>query len=184
MRPWEATSRRCIVEKEPWLRLYEEDVLLPNGHRIPDYLTTEEPDVAMVFAVTSDDHLLMVEQYKHGLRTAALDLPAGYIDAGESSFDAARRELEEETGHCGTDWSPIGSYYYSENRHRSQFHYYLLRNARSTGRLHLDATEELVVRRAPLAEIPALIASGRVRGIHSMLGLYRGLEALGRLSRA
>lgn len=180
MRPWQVISRRRIVEKDPWLRLYEEEVELPNGRRIPDYLTSEEPDVAMMFAVTTDDHVLLVEQYKHGIRGVALDLPAGYVDPDEDPFDAARRELEEETGHRGADWTPLGAYYYSENRHQSRFHYYLLRGAEPTGRVHLDETEELVVHRMPLAGIPDLIASGRVCGIHSALGLYRGLDALGR----
>ena len=138
------------------LRLYEEEVQLPNGRRIPDYLTTEEPEVAMMFAVTTDDHVLLVEQYKHGIRGVALDLPAGYVDPGEDPFDAAR------------------------NRHQSRFHYYLLRGAEPTGRVHLDETEELIVHRMPLAEMPELLASGRVCGIHSALGLYRGLDALGR----
>ena len=101
---WNTLSERVVYERLPWLRLIEQDVKLPNGIVIENYLITEAPDVAMVFAVTESDEVIFVEQYKQGMREISLDLSAGYIDKSDPSpLSAARRELEEETGYIAED---------------------------------------------------------------------------------
>jgi len=52
-----------------------------------------------VIAVTPDDHLVMVEQYRHGSNTVELEIPGGMMDAGDGSpVETAVRELREELG--------------------------------------------------------------------------------------
>ena len=82
---WQILNERLVYERRPWLRLFEQDVKLPNGLIIEKYLISQARDVAMVFAVTEENQAIFVEQYKHGIRALSLDLSAGYMDPEDSS---------------------------------------------------------------------------------------------------
>ena len=62
-----------------------------------DYIIMDAPDWAIVIA-EKDDKFLMVKQWRHGEAALSIEFPGGVIDKGESPEEAARRELEEETG--------------------------------------------------------------------------------------
>ncbi len=55
-------KQRVVLDKSPWLTVEEQQVVLPNGHVIDDYIITEIPSFSMVFAITSTGDLLLVEQ--------------------------------------------------------------------------------------------------------------------------
>ena len=169
---WQTLSERVVYERLPWLRLIEQDVRLPTGLVIENYLITEAPDVAMMFAVTASGEAIFVEQYKQGMQDLSLDLSAGYIDSDDHSpLSAARRELEEETGYVSEDWTHLASLVIDPNRSGAQMHYYLARNCRAIGNQHLDPTEDLHVHLVPLAEVESLISAGRVTTVSSAAGI-------------
>jgi len=60
--------------------------------------------VVVIVAVTPDDHLLLVEQYRRPVDARVIELPAGlvgdHVEPDESILEAARRELIEETGYA------------------------------------------------------------------------------------
>jgi len=184
MQPWEILEARCVYRNKHWLAVHEHKVRLPNGRIIEDYLVTEVPEVAMVFAVTIDGEVLLVEQYRHGTGRDLIDLVAGYIDAGEEPLAAAQRELEEETGYCGGRWTPLGALYYGPGRHGSRFHYYLAEAVVPKGHRHLDETEDLRLQTIPISEITRWIREGDICSAYSVAGIYRALDALGTPGRA
>jgi ADP-ribose diphosphatase len=58
-----------------------------------------EGDTAVVLAVTDEDHVVLVREFRPGPEADLLELPGGGVDAGEEPLAAARRELLEETGY-------------------------------------------------------------------------------------
>ena len=109
MQSWQVLTSRVALDHPPWLSVWEQDVKLPNGHVIHDYLVTVARDYAMVFALCEDGKVPLVHQYKHGVGKVLHDLPAGYLDSEEPPLDAARRELREETGLTAPEWQALGS---------------------------------------------------------------------------
>ena len=56
-------------------------------------------EAAAVIAVTDDDELILVEQYRRPVDARVIDLPAGLVEGGDDAAATAKKELEEETGY-------------------------------------------------------------------------------------
>jgi ADP-ribose pyrophosphatase len=115
------------------------------------------PPVAAVVAVDGDG-LVLVRQHRVPVDTSLLELPAGFIDAGESPLAAARRELAEETGLRGGDWSELTTFYTSAGFTDERVHLFLA-TALEPGDASPEADEDLEVVRVSLADVPGLIDS-------------------------
>jgi ADP-ribose pyrophosphatase len=178
-KPWVVLSSQLLVDRPPWLRLWEQNVALPNGATIEGYLVSEQQDVAMVFAITDDRQVLLVEQYKHGVGEAEWDLPAGYMDADDNSpLNCAQRELREETGYASTHWQHLGSFVFNPNRSPCLFHYFLARNARPEAEPEWDETEAIILHLVDLADIVPMVRRGDIGSMASALGVFLALDAL------
>ena len=99
--PWKLVSSTPALE-EKWFPVRKDVVQLPSGKIIDDYFVWEAPHIVEIVAVNKDGRYVMVRQYRHALSSIMLQFPAGAVDTGETLEQAARRELEEETGYiCG-----------------------------------------------------------------------------------
>ena len=87
-----------IVFNHKWFKLRQDTVMLPDGKIIDDYIVSERPDVVLIFPITSENNVIMVEQYKHAAEEIMLEFPGGFFNSEEESPQAAaQRELLEET---------------------------------------------------------------------------------------
>lgn len=179
MRPWQTLERRPLLDRSPWLRLWEEDVALPGGHVINGYLRSETREYAMVFAHMADGAVPLVRQYKQGKGTDSLDLPAGYLDdPGELPLSAAQRELREETGVTSEDWQSLGSYVLDSNRGGSRVHLFLARGCRLNGRQQLDVTEDLEVSWHAVGDLVDMVLAGAIDSLPSAAGIMLAAQVL------
>ena len=72
------------------------------------YYSLKLPDYAAVVALTEEQRVLIVRQYRPAVEHDTLELPSGMVDAGETPLEAARRELLEETGYEAGEWEVLG----------------------------------------------------------------------------
>lgn len=95
---------RKTVFKSPWFQGLAEGA---EGGAQPHYVI-QGLDFVVVVAVTPQEQLLLVRQYRVAAGATTLELPAGHIDPGETPEQAARRELVEETGYETDNFIPLG----------------------------------------------------------------------------
>jgi NTP pyrophosphohydrolases including oxidative damage repair enzymes len=94
--------RNKQVFSTPWFSVITEPCREKDSK---PYYVIEVPDSVVILAVTPDDEMILVRQYRQPLRAYSIELPAGYVDKNESNLKAAKRELKEETEYCcRTGW--------------------------------------------------------------------------------
>ena len=138
---------------------------------------------AVIAAVTDDEHLVLVEQYRIPMQCRVLDLPAGLVGddpgrAGEALIDAARRELFEETGYEGSDWHFAMSGPASPGLTTEVFSLFVVRGVKQTGPGGGDARENIEVHVVPLAELDAWLNAKRQSGVIIDPKIYLGKHFL------
>lgn len=132
-----------------------------------EFVVLDAPDWVNVIAVTVDEQIVLVEQYRHGTRTITLELPGGMADRGEGMVEAGLRELVEETGFGDGDAQLIGVVEPNPAFQNNRCGTVLVRGVRQVTAQDLDPNEEIRVRLVPLAQIPTLIRSGAIT--HSLV---------------
>ena len=161
IRPWEIKSSRRVLD----CRIFQvrHDVTVnPRTGQPHDMYVLEQPNWVNVIPLTPDNHVVMVEQWRHGTRTIELETPGGLMDAGELPVECGRRELLEETGYATDKMELLGTVYPNPAIQSNRQHYVLATGCRQVAELKLDHAEDIVVRLVPLAEIPDLIRTGKI----------------------
>lgn len=99
-----------VLCRTPIFELVRERVRLPSGLE-QELVVVDHPGAVCVAALEADGRLLLVRQYRHATGRWMLEIPAGRLEPGEDSLSAARRELEEETGHRAARWRHLRSFF-------------------------------------------------------------------------
>ncbi len=118
---------------------------------------------ANVVALTPDDRVVMVRQWRFGSQEQGLEVPGGVVEHGETAAQAAARELEEETGYRPGTLEPLGWLWPNPAHFTNRQHTFL---ARGCERVHdgtPDGGEDLVVELVPWSRVPDLIRTGEIR---------------------
>ncbi len=172
---------------EPWPRLGEEIVyrgertMAQRTYRRPDgeetrYDVTLHGPVAIVLALTDDNHVVLTRQFRPGPERVVLDLPSGFVDDGEDPATAAARELAEETGYEGS-LTQVGrttpNAYSTEVRH-----IFVARDCRRPRTQQTEADEDIEVVLVKVEELRQLLRDDQLTVVD---GAYLALDALGRL---
>jgi 8-oxo-dGTP pyrophosphatase MutT (NUDIX family) len=148
-----------VLERR-WLTVSEERVLLANGTIIDEFHVLQTPPWAAVIALTTDAHLVFVEQYRHGLGTTSLELPSGVIDEGERPIEAVARELREETGFAALHFRPLVELAPEPSRSTCRAHFFVAENAYWAGCAQPESSEVIRVRLLSIEAALQCIESG------------------------
>ena len=141
---WTILKSEYLI-KRPWLTARRDKVKLPDGRIIPEYYVLEYPDWVNVIAITRDDRFVMERQYRHASGRTNYELPCGVMESGETPLEAAKRELQEETGYGNGEWKEIMVLSANPSTMTNITHCFLATNVEKIYEQKLDATEDLSV---------------------------------------
>ena len=169
--PWRRLARR-VAYANPWITVWHDDVLRPDGSPGIYGLVHFEGLAAGIVAIDDDDRLLLVGQHRYTLDAYSWEIPEGGVAVGEDPLEGARRELREETGVTATSWRELGRLHLSNSVSYEAGGLYL---ATGLGRAEAapEPTEELVVRWVSFAEALAMTLDGRITDAMAIMGIQR-----------
>jgi ADP-ribose diphosphatase len=146
--------------------------LSPVTGKEHDFYVVEAPDWVNVVAITPDDQIILIEQYRHGTGSITLEIPGGIVDPGESPLEAGKRELLEETGYLSDDWVYIGKTHSNPAIQNNTCYTFLARNTKRVQAQSPEGTEDIAVSLTPAKNIPNLISEGKITHALIIVAFY------------
>lgn len=174
-RPW-PRLRRGLEHDYTVLKVRQDIVADPRtGHEHPR-VRVDCADWVNVIAVTPDNQLVLVRQFRFGIDAGTLEIPGGCIEPGEDPAAAAARELEEETGYVPGRIESLGSVHPNPALQPNRCHSFLALDCVKKHAGQQDEGEDILVELHPRDAAPRLILEGQIT--HSLVVVAFHLEQL------
>lgn len=172
LQPWQKLSSKVLGDFRIF-SLRADSKISPRTGQPYEFLVLDCVNWVNVVAITPDQKLVMIEQYRHGSNTIELEIPGGTMDpTDESPVATGIRELREETGYEGANARLLGQVFANPAIMSNTCFTVLVENCEIKHALKLDAGEDLVTRLVPMSEIPDLVKGGQIRHSLVVAALY------------
>ncbi|MHB8208398.1 NUDIX hydrolase [Mucilaginibacter sp.] len=169
------------IHKGPWATLRTDKCEMPDGRIVDEYYVLEYPNWVNAVAITEDNKVLMVRQYRHAAAIVSLEIPGGVIDGDEKPEAAMRRELLEETGYQFDDIELIATVCANPSTANNHTYCYLAKGGKKVQEQNLDEHEELVVEEYTIAEVKQFLADNKIVQALHCTALFYALMKLGEI---
>ena len=163
---WNVVEDKKVCET-PIFSLHEIELIPEKIASTHPFYVLRAPEWINIIALTADDEIVLVEQYRAGINEVTLEIPGGMVDEGESPAEAARRELLEETGFSSESWTFLGKTSSNPAILSNFTHLYLAENCEKTAIQHTDGSEDIQFHTMPMADFLELVSQGIVH--HSIV---------------
>ena len=185
IQPWKKISSQPVGDFKIFT-IRSDRKISPRTQQPHDFQVLDCTDWVNVIAITPDQQLVMIEQYRHGSNTVELEIPGGMMDAHDASPVATGiRELREETGYEGENARILGRIFPNPAIMSNTCFSVLVENCRCVHPVEFDHGEDMITRLVPITQVERFVVDGKISHALVVVALYhfdlwrRGLKTAG-----
>lgn len=175
--PWICKSSKKVYEN-PWISVVEDQVVRPNKTEGIYGKVHFKNKAVGIIPLDSKLNTWLVGQYRYMLDAYSWEIPMGGAPFDEDTLTGAMRELKEETGLIAKKWTNLLTIHTS-NSVTDEFGYVYLAEDLTQGGMEWDDTEELQIRKLPLAEALGMVMENKITDSLSIAGILKASRILG-----
>lgn len=147
------TEKSEILFQDQWISIRSEKCRMPNGQVVEPYYVLDYSDWVNVVGITTNNEVVLVKQYRHGVGKTVMELPCGAIENKDNSaLDAVKRELLEETGYSSEGFIQTGILSPNPANHSNSCYCFLATGLEQIAEPNPDLTEQLEICLVPLEQ--------------------------------
>lgn len=170
---WKILSSEYLY-KETWFTIRKDICETPQGKIVNPYYVYEFPTWVSALAITEDNKVVMVRQYRHAIQESIIEVPGGCVDPTDKSYeDAIARELSEETGYEFKYYQYLGKISPNPSTNNNWMHMFLATGGEKVTQQKLDHNEEIEVELMDIDELKSLVDGNKiVQALHVCTIMY------------
>lgn len=173
---WEVLSSEYLSHHQ-YFTARKDRCQKPDGKIVPEYFVVELPTSATAFALTEDEQVVMVQQYRHPIETVIYETPGGFIDPGEDALAGMQRELLEETGYAFPSIAYLGKVAANPGVLNNYTELYLATGGKKVAQQQLDHNEDIIIALLPLQEVIDQLLNNQIhQSLHANCIMYALLK--------
>lgn len=168
-------SSKTVFEME-WLKIKLDDILI--GDEIPSKrIVVDHPGAACILAITEEDKVLLVSQYRYAVQEVMYEIPAGKVDTwGGDYYETAQRELAEETPFTAERMELLYTFYTAPGFCNEYLHLYKAIGLKENSNLTLDPDEFVDIHYFTKHEIRQMLSAGEIHDSKTIIALQYWLN--------
>jgi 8-oxo-dGTP pyrophosphatase MutT (NUDIX family) len=166
---WKTLTRKNVYEN-PWISIEHHDVITPAGSEGIYGVVNFKNKAIGVVPVDTENNIYLVGQFRYPLNAYSWEIPEGGGPLDELPLDAAKRELKEETGLIAEQWTDLGRIHTSNSATNEEGFLFMAETLHQYEQ-ETEDTEEIQVRKVPLAEAVEMVMKSQITDSLSMAGI-------------
>lgn len=173
--PWKIKKRQ-VKYKNPWVKVYEDQVLRPDGKE-GTHVFFDLKKGSAVLPIDEEGNVYLTKEFHYGVGRETIEVVAGGLESGETPLQTAKRELQEELGISAKEWIDLGRVYRFTTYMDNPSWLFLARKLTLT-KQKLDASETVKVMKVKFEEALQMVMDGRIDNSMSVILILKAARYL------